>query len=53
MKENLKPKKIAVLAGGPSNEREISLKSGKCVYEALREEGFNVRMLDVTEDINI
>ena len=27
--------KIGVLAGGPSNEREIRLKSGRAVYDAL------------------
>ena len=33
----LENKKIAILAGGWSAEREISLKSGAAVLEALRE----------------
>ncbi|MDD2600383.1 MAG: D-alanine--D-alanine ligase [Kiritimatiellae bacterium] len=35
-------KKIAVLMGGISNEREISLKSGAAVERALRESGYDV-----------
>jgi D-alanine-D-alanine ligase len=40
--------KIGVLAGGPSSEREISLRSGRAVYKALAEEGFDAVFLDVT-----
>jgi len=42
--------KIAVLAGGPSNEREISLRSGKAVYKALTNEGCDAIFLDVGEN---
>jgi len=43
--------KIIVLAGGPSSEREISLKSGSAVCEALRQKGQNADFFDVhTED---
>lgn len=38
--------KIAVLAGGPSCEREISLISGKAVFDALRGLGLSVFLLD-------
>jgi D-alanine-D-alanine ligase len=38
--------KIAVLAGGPSSEREISLKSGRAVYEALRRKHQDVDFVD-------
>jgi D-alanine-D-alanine ligase len=38
--------KIAVLAGGPSCEREISLLSGKAVAEALRSRGFDAALID-------
>lgn len=41
--------KIAVLAGGPSSEREVSLVSGRAVYEALLSKGFDAFMLDPTE----
>ena len=39
--------KIAVLAGGPSSEREISLKSGRAVYEALKRKSQDVDFIDV------
>ncbi len=38
--------KVVVFAGGISNEREISLKSGAMVAEALRSSGYQVEMLD-------
>ena len=53
-KENMadiRKKRIGVLAGGPSNEREISLKSGTAVYRALIDEGLNAIFLDVKDDI--
>lgn len=37
---------VALLAGGKSGEREISLVSGKAVYEALIEAGFLVTQID-------
>lgn len=43
--------KIAVLMGGRSLEREISLASGKRVCEALTERGYRVLALDVTPDL--
>jgi D-alanine-D-alanine ligase len=39
--------KIAVLAGGPSSERTISLKSGRAVYKALKETGCDVEWVDL------
>jgi D-alanine-D-alanine ligase len=44
-------KRIGVLAGGPSSEREISLKSGTAVHKALLDEGYNAIFLDVKDDI--
>jgi len=44
--------RIGVLAGGPSNEREISLKSGSAVHKALLGEGCDVILLDVQDDIH-
>jgi len=44
---NLKKEKIGVLMGGPSNERKISLISGKTAYEALLRKGYNVIALDL------
>ena len=42
---------IAVLKGGLSAERDVSLRSGAAVAEALRGEGFRVSEIDVTRDI--
>jgi len=39
--------KIGVLAGGPSSEREISLKSGTAVYSALKEMNLHVEFFDI------
>ncbi len=43
--------KIAVLMGGRSLEREVSLASGRHVCEALEELGYYVLALDVTSDL--
>ena len=45
----LKGRKIAVLAGGPSSEREISLRSGKAVHNALKAAGLKVKFLDISD----
>ncbi len=50
-KETLKKQKIAVLMGGASSEREISLKSGKAVSESLARGGYNVTAIDVGRDL--
>jgi len=42
--------RIGVLMGGPSAEREISLKSGKAVYEALKQSGLEAVAIDVATD---
>ncbi len=39
--------KVAVLAGGTSTEREVSLISGKGIYSALKERGHKAVLLDV------
>lgn len=43
--------KVVVLMGGRSAEREISLKSGQAVLEALQELGHEAIALDLTEDL--
>jgi len=45
------PKTIAVLMGGPSAEREVSLSSGKECANALRVAGFDVVELDAGADL--
>lgn len=46
---SLKNEKIAVLFGGVSAEREVSLNSGKSVFEALQSLGYNVEAIDTKE----
>ena len=43
--------KIAVLMGGPSLEREVSLRSGERVFSALQGLGYRALALDVTPDL--
>ena len=43
--------RVAVLHGGISNEREVSLSTGKQVAAALREAGYDVGLIDVTDDL--
>jgi D-alanine-D-alanine ligase len=43
--------RVAVLHGGFSTEREVSLSSGVQVAIALREAGFEVSLIDVTDDL--
>jgi D-alanine-D-alanine ligase len=44
-------KHVAVLMGGWSAEREVSLRSGKACANALRRVGYRVSEIDVTRDI--
>ena len=48
---NLKKKKIGVLCGGTSSEREISLMSGKAVYNAIKKLGLKVVLIDVNKNV--
>ncbi len=48
MKKN---KKIAVVYGGFSNEREISLKTGENCYNSLIKLGYDACLIDLTRDI--
>ena len=44
--------KIAVLCGGPSSEREVSLRSGKNVLAALQRLGYkNAELIDIDKNI--
>jgi D-alanine-D-alanine ligase len=45
-------KTVAVLHGGWSAEREVSLVSGKAVAAALRDRGHRVDLIDVTRDLD-
>jgi D-alanine-D-alanine ligase len=43
--------KVAVLMGGPSAEREISLKSGAAILSALQASNVNAEAIDVSSDV--
>jgi len=47
----LTDKKIGVLMGGTSAEREVSLRSGQAVFNALKNLGYNVASMDVSTDV--
>jgi D-alanine-D-alanine ligase len=49
----LSTKKIGVMMGGLSAEREISLKSGEAVYEALKARGLSPVRIYVDRDIDL
>jgi D-alanine-D-alanine ligase len=49
--ENLEDKKIGVLMGGLSSEREISLSTGKSVVEAMTRKGLKAFPIDVDRNI--
>jgi D-alanine-D-alanine ligase len=44
-------KHVALLLGGMSNEREVSLSSGKGVEAALKELGYKVTVIDVSRNV--
>jgi D-alanine-D-alanine ligase len=48
----MKRKEIGILLGGVSAEREISLKTGEAIYEALRARGYRVQKVFVDADID-
>src|SRR5499426_686765 len=47
----VKAKHVAVLMGGWSAEREVSLRSGKACADALEGQGYRVTRIDVGRDI--
>ncbi len=49
--KDLKSKKIAVLCGGRSGEREVSLRSGQRVFDSLKKQGYDVSQFDLTDDL--
>jgi len=51
MKGLITEKRIGVIAGGVSAEREVSLKSGNAVFGALKGRGYDVVFIDATESI--
>ena len=49
--ERFRGARVAVLMGGQSREREISLKTGGAIASALEERGYTVIPMDVSEEI--
>ena len=43
--------KVGLLSGGSSTEREVSLASGKSIYKACRDLGYQVKILDPIDGI--
>ena len=48
-----KGEKIALLMGGDSSEREISLKSGSAILKALKERGYDASPVDVRDELKL
>lgn len=44
-------RKIGVLMGGESSERDISIRSGLAIYQSLQELGYNAAPIDISKDI--
>ncbi|HAJ94919.1 MAG TPA: D-alanine--D-alanine ligase [Actinobacteria bacterium] len=44
---------IGVLAGGISSEREISIKTGKNIFDSLKRSGYSVRFIDLKDNGSI
>lgn len=49
--KGFKDKRIGVLMGGPSSEREISLRSGRAVIEGLQERGYRSIPIEADRDL--
>ncbi|MCX8021279.1 MAG: D-alanine--D-alanine ligase [Syntrophorhabdaceae bacterium] len=47
----MRDKKIGILMGGISSERDISIKSGTAVYNSLQRQGYNAKGIDVGRDV--
>lgn len=43
--------KVGVIAGGISSEREVSLRSGKAIFNSLKELGYNVVFIDAGKNL--
>jgi len=50
IREKKKSLKIGVISGGISSEREISLLTGKNIYQSLLESGYNALFIDLKDD---
>ncbi len=48
----MKTKRVGILMGGVSAEREVSLRTGEGIYEALAERGYNVTKIFVDRELD-
>ena len=46
-------KKIIVLYGGKSSEREVSLESGKYIYQAVKDLGYEAQLIDYPKNFSL
>ncbi len=53
MTKPFKDKKIGVLMGGISGEREVSLRSGKGVLDSLLKQGYDAVGIDAVQDVDV
>lgn len=53
MREKLKNLTIGVLAGGRSEEKDISVKTGNAVFNALKSGGYNALLFDLDENFTV
>ena len=51
MTKSVTNKRIGVLMGGTSSERDISMRSGLAIYQNLMELGYDTVLVDVNKDI--
>jgi D-alanine-D-alanine ligase len=47
----MKKMRVALIAGGKSSEREVSLKSGEQVYQALNKDKYDIRRYDPLDEL--
>jgi D-alanine-D-alanine ligase len=52
MRKELEGKKIGILYGGLSSEREVSIKTGNAVYQCLKDQGYSVWLIDADNNIS-
>ena len=45
-------KKIKVLYGGESSEREVSLESGKYIFQAVKDLGYEAQLIDYPKNFS-
>jgi D-alanine-D-alanine ligase len=51
--DDVKAKRVGVLMGGVGSEREVSLRTGDAIHDALRERGYDVVKVLVDRDIDV